>query len=85
MPDESRKAPASKRGAHKTERRLEKLMCSALDSLEAMLCDDTLKASDRLSAVKLAFDLAKSRSQEPSPSDGVVKVVFEGIPEEWAE
>ncbi len=85
MPNENEKAPAAKRGARRIERRLSRLTDSALDSLEEMLADGSLKPSDRLSAVKLAFDLAKSRSQDPSPSDGTVKVVFEGIPEEWAE
>ena len=54
--------------------------------MEDILTDDSVKAADRLSAVKLTFDIMKQRSADAEPvTDGVVRVIFDGAPKEWAE
>jgi len=81
--EQPRQAPV-RRGARKLAKRLAKLTDTALDSLEEILTDGAVKPADRLNAVKLAFDIAKSK-QDIVPDDGVIRVVLEGVPEEWAE
>ena len=78
------RAPA-KRGGRKLARRIAKLTDTALDSLEEILTDGAVKPADRLNAVKLAFEIAKAKQQDAAPDDGVIRVVLEGVPEEWAE
>lgn len=73
-------------GEKKLQRRLVKLTNVALDCLEDILTDEGVKAADRISAAKLAFELARQQAQEPEPvSDGVIKVIFDGCPKEYAE
>lgn len=78
--------PEKKAGSTKLSRRLIKLGNTALDCLEDILTDEGVKAADRISAVKLTFEIMKQRSAEAEPaSDGTVRVIFDGIPKEWAE
>lgn len=72
-------------GTAKLTRKLGKLAQTALDCLEEILTDDSAKPADRISAVKLTFELMRQQPQKPDEDDGVIKVVFEGIPRELAE
>ena len=72
-------------GEVKLKRRIGRLTKTALDALESILADDGAKAADRISAAKLAFELARQSSDRPDPEDGVVRVIFEGAEKELAE
>ena len=66
-------------GAAKLDRRLTKLAQTALDSLEEVLTDDSAKAADRISAVKLTFELlARRTAAAPPPEANVLHVHFDG-------
>ena len=70
----------------KIERRLLKLRGTALDALEELLTDESVKASDRLSAVKLTFDLAYKTQDSPLHDPGeAIHVFFDNGRREWAE
>lgn len=70
----------------KLARRLSKLTDKAIDCLEEILTDGSVKPADRIAAAKLAFDAAGKRAAEPEPvSDGVLRVIFDGCPKEYAE
>lgn len=68
-----------------TTRRMTKLTKTAIDCLEAILADEGAKTADRISAAKLAIDIAKQHTSEHAPDDSTVYVVFEGFPKEFAE
>ena len=72
-------------GEAKLKRRLAKLTNTALDALEEILEDSDAKAADRISAAKLTFDILKQSTGRDGAEDGVVRVVFDGIPKEYAE
>ncbi|MBO4385302.1 MAG: hypothetical protein J5854_07815 [Clostridia bacterium] len=66
--------------------RVNRLSKAALDALEEILSDGSVKPADRLSAVKLTFDLiSKAAERESSADNGILRVVFEGIDRELAE
>ena len=78
--------PEKRSGAVKLRRRLTKLAGTALDSLEDVLTDEGAKAADRISAVKLTFELLnRQTAPKDEGSDGVLRVVFDGIEKELAE
>ena len=77
--------PEKRAASSKLSRRLTKLTNTALDCLEEILTDESAKSSDRITAVKLTFDLVKQQTKPEDTSSGEVKVIFEGIPREWAE
>lgn len=82
----SEKSPRRERAAGgKLDRRLKKLTCTALDALEEILTDDSVKPADRISAAKLTFDMLyrEAGRTEAEPPD-TVKVVFEGRGADWA-
>lgn len=75
-----------KAGTVGINRRLRRLAQTALDSLEQVLTDESVKATDRISAAKLVFELIKQQAASPAPEDvGTIKVVFDGCPQEYAE
>ena len=84
--NEARKAGTRRRGRLKLARRMNRLVDSALDTLEQIMKDESVKPADRLSAAKLAFDVANrheaDRGAEP---DGPIRVIFEGAPPEWGD
>ncbi|MBR0134645.1 MAG: hypothetical protein IJM18_00460 [Clostridia bacterium] len=77
--------PEKRAPSAKLSRRLAKLTNTALDCLEEILTDESVKSSDRITAVKLTFDIVKQQAKPEDAPSGEVKVVFEGIPKEWAE
>lgn len=82
-------APSGKRasgtGGRKMKRRLDRLADAAFTALEEILLDGGAKAADRISAAKLALDASKQFFADPGQDSGVVRVIFDGIPEEYAE
>ena len=77
--------PERARRRRSITKRMEQLAQTALDTLELILNDNSVKAADRISAVKLTFDILKQQSAKNAEQDGdsgVIKVVFEGITEE---
>ncbi len=73
-------------GEAKLTRRLTKLANTALDSLEDVLTDEGVKAADRISAVKLTFELLARRSSPAAAPEGDLLLVrFEGIENELAQ
>ena len=74
-------------GSAKLSRRITKLAGTALDTLEEILTDEEVKASDRISAVKLTFDILRQQTSGPEafPEGGTVRVVIEGIEKELCE
>lgn len=66
--------------------RLIRLSSDALDALEFVLTDADVKTSDRLSAIKLTFDLVSKYAADDSPAErGTLRVVFDGVEKELAE
>ena len=66
-------------------RRLGRLRSAAMDCLEEIMKDGDAKAADRIAAAKLTFDAAgRQGAAEPEPG-GVIRVLFDGMPEEYAE
>ena len=73
-------------GARSIPKRLSKLSHTALDCLEDILTDESAKTADRISAVKLTFDIVKQQSQSPAPeTPDAIRVIFEPGTEGWAE
>lgn len=61
----------------------------AASCLYDMMTDESLKPSDRLAAIKAALDytgrLADERARtDEKAEDGMLRVVFENIPEDYA-
>ena len=71
-------------GARSIPKRLSKLSHTALDCLEDILTDESAKTADRISAVKLTFDIAKQQAPAPETPDAI-RVIFEPGTEAWAE
>ncbi len=73
--------PERRAGTTKLGRRINKMSFTALDTLEEILTDDSAKAADRLSAVKLTFDILRQQEQRGDDgSEGPVRaIVVEGI------
>ncbi len=69
-----------KRSGAQSEKRLRKL---ALDTIISMVNDTELKPSDRLSAVKALLDYIKSQPEKAE--DDALRVIFENLPEGYAE
>lgn len=67
------------------KKKLNRLQFAAIDCLSEILSDGGAKAADRISAAKLAFDAADRRSASGCETPGVMRVVIEGMPEEFAE
>ena len=66
------------------KRRLVSVSHAALDALGEILASGDAKPADRISAAKLVFEIL--RQNAPSPADGgTVRVVFDGIPQEYCE
>ncbi len=65
--------------------RLRRLTHTALDCLDSILRDDTAKAADRISAAKLTLDIALKQTQPTDKKDGTLTVVFENLPDGYAE
>lgn len=84
-----KQAPAKKRAPRYSQdrlaRRLAKLSFEAVDCLEQIISDPSAKAADRLSAAKLAFDLSARQGAKPDDEPGTLRVIFEGVPHEYAE
>lgn len=55
----------------------------AFDSIIEMVKDTELKPSDRLSAIKVLLDITEKQQQEPE--DAALTVVFENLPEGFAD
>ncbi len=87
MESNNEREPLKKRrGAATLERKLRRLTVSALNALGEILADTSAKPADRISAAKLAFDTAARFDGRPdTESGGIIRVVFDGAPEEWAE
>ncbi|MBO4563502.1 MAG: hypothetical protein J5772_07815 [Clostridia bacterium] len=77
-------ARAKPGGDPKLRRRLKRLSEASLICLEEILTDSACKAADRISAVKLTFELMKQLAAEPT-DDGALRVIIEGCPREHAE
>lgn len=79
--------PERRTGSVKLGRRINKLANTALDTLEEVLTDDSVKAADRISAVKLTFDLLRQQEArtDAEAEGGTVRVVIEGIDRELCE
>lgn len=60
-----------------------RLTVQALSTLYQMMTDESLKPSDRLSAVKAALDYASKF--QGSENDSVLTVIFDNFPKEYAE
>ena len=85
--DGDRKTPLNEESEKKrkqrspsSEKRLRKL---ALDTIISMVNDTELKPSDRLSAVKALLDYIKSQPEKAE--DGAIRVIFENMPEGFAD
>lgn len=66
------------------KRRLASLSLTALDTLEEILTNSDVKASDRISAAKLVFEIARQNAA-PAAQASTLRVVFDGVPQEYAE
>ncbi len=80
--DELRIVNAPRRtGTQKLSRRINKLSFTALDTLEEVLTDDSAKAADRLSAVKLTFDILRQQEAHESefPEGPFRAIIIDGI------
>jgi hypothetical protein len=78
--------PERRTSTAKLDKQLLKLRGTALDALEELLTDETVKASDRLSAVKLTFELAARAQESPMHEPGeAIHVFFDNGKREWAE
>lgn len=69
-----------KRKSPSSEKALKKL---ALDAIISMVNDTELKPSDRLSAVKALLDYIKTQPEKDE--DGAIRVIFENMPEGFAD
>ncbi len=79
---------ADKRSANaKLSRRVVKVAGTALDVLEEIMTEEGVKTGDRISAVKLAFDILKQQTadEELSSGDGVYQVVIHGMEQPLCE
>ncbi|MCR5809376.1 MAG: hypothetical protein K6G56_07420 [Clostridiales bacterium] len=71
--------------ARSPQKRLAKLSNTALDCLEDILTDDTAKTADRISAVKLTFELMRQQAAPAAPeAPEAIRVIFEPGTEDWA-
>lgn len=81
MSPENESTPVKRRRSSPTsEKKLRKL---ALDTIISMVNDTELKPSDRLSAVKALLDYI--RSQPEKAEDDCIRVIFENMPEGFAD
>ena len=81
----ARRGRYSRYSPERLKKRLSRLEFKAIDCLEEILADASAKAADRISAAKLSFDVAQRQSASEPASDGIVHVIFEGSPVEYAE
>lgn len=72
--------PRRRPGPLPGEKKLKKL---ALDSIIEMVKDDALKPADRLNAAKTLLDYLGK--QADADGDGEVRIVFENLPEGYAD
>ena len=80
-------APGARRTRYSARRfrsRLNALSMAAVDCLEEIITDSSAKPADRVSAAKLAFDAA-GKQPARTETDGVLRVLFDGMPQEYAE
>ena len=79
--------PEKRTGTVRLTRRINKLAGTALDTLEEILTDESVKSADRISAVKLTFDILRQQTAKPEaePESGPVRVIIEGMDRELCE
>ncbi len=80
IPESEHTEAKRKRRSPSSEKRLRKL---ALDTIISMVNDTELKPSDRLSAVKALLDYIKSQPEKAE--DGAIRVIFENMPDGFAD
>ncbi|MBR5948467.1 MAG: hypothetical protein IKZ82_07485 [Clostridia bacterium] len=80
IPENENTEVKRKRRSPSSEKKLRKL---ALDTIISMVNDTELKPSDRLSAVKALLDYIKSQPEKAE--DSAVRVIFENMPEGFAD
>lgn len=78
MEDKKPRAAVKRRAF--SEKKLRKL---ALDTMIDMVNDTDLKPSDRLNAIKALLDFVDK--QAPKSEDGVLNVIFENLPDGFAD
>lgn len=74
--------------ARRTALSVKRMRSTAIQCLYAMMTDENLKPSDRLSAIKAALDYAgkheaRGAAKANDGDDDVLHVVFENIPQEY--
>lgn len=80
IPDTETNGNRTRKRSVSSEKKLKKL---ALDTIIEMVNDTALKPSDRLSAVKALLDYI--RSQPEKAEDEAIRVIFENLPEGFAD